>query len=81
MWPAFAVGLLVDPILIGGDAAGALLEAAFFQIIVVAVLAPLGGLALRRARPDLPRIVAADYAGAALLVAVTAALLAANLAG
>jgi hypothetical protein len=44
------------------------------------VPAPLVGTALRWRRPDLPRVVANDYAGAALLLALTVALLAAGLA-
>jgi hypothetical protein len=51
-----------------------LLLAGFFNIVVVAVLAPIGGRLVRRRRPDLPRMVASNYAGTALLVTVLVAL-------
>jgi hypothetical protein len=83
-WPAFAVLTVVDGILLvelpfysGGpeNLAGGLLVAAFANILVVAVVAPLlGRWWLRRRRPDLPRMVASDYAGAGALGAVTALL-------
>ncbi len=87
-WPAFAVLTAVDALLIarlpfrgdGADAWGALLLAGFFNLIVVAVAAPLLGVLVRRRRRDLPGVVARDYAGTALLVAVTCALLAGGLA-
>jgi hypothetical protein len=83
-WPAFCVLTVADAIVLAllpfyGDGPGgvvpALLLAAFFNIVAVAVLAPLGGRLLRRRRRDLPRMVAANYAGTALVVAVFAALL------
>jgi len=64
----------------GPDRVNALLWATFAQcavitalivpahILVQGVLAPLGGHLLRRMRPDLPRVVASDYAGAGLVV-------------
>src|SRR5436305_1485730 len=86
-WPAFAVLTAVDAVLIarlpfrgdGADALGAVLLAGFFNLLVVAVLAPLGGLLLRTRRRDLPSVVARDYAGTALLVAVTCGLVAGGL--
>lgn len=51
---------------------GALLLASFLNLVAVAALAPLVGMALRRMRPDLPRVVARDYAGVALVLLVTA---------
>ncbi len=87
-WPAFGVLTAVDALLLallpfrgdGADAWGALLLAGFFNLLVVAVAAPLLGLLVRRRRRDLPLVVARDYAGTALLVAVTCALLAGGLA-
>jgi hypothetical protein len=89
MWPAFLVLTLVDGVLLvvlppyeGGPPAvfpGVIL-ALFLNLLVVAVVAPLTGLAVRRRRPDLPRFVAADYAGAALLVGLSAVLVVAGLA-
>ncbi len=84
-WPAFVVLTLVDGVLLtvqppysGGPPAvfpGVLL-AAFLNLLAVAVVAPLLGLLVRRRmRPDLPRAIAADYAGAWLLVSITAVIL------
>lgn len=52
----------------------------FLNLLAVAALGRLGGLWLRRRRPDLPREVAEDRAGSALLLTVTAAVLVAGLA-
>jgi microcompartment protein CcmK/EutM len=89
MWPAFLVLTLVDGVLFvvlppyeGGPPAvfpGVIL-ALFVNLLAVAVLAPLAGLAVRRRRPDLPRFVAADYAGAGLLAGIALVLVAAGLA-
>jgi hypothetical protein len=87
-WPAFLVLTVVDAVLLarlpfrgdGADAAGAALLAGFFNLLVVAVAAPLAGVLVRLRRRDLPGVVARDYAGTALLVAVTCGLLAGGLA-
>jgi hypothetical protein len=88
-WPAFIVLTLVDGVLLAklpqwGDGPpgvfpGVLL-AAFANLLAVAVVAPFVGWLVRRRRPDLPRFVASDYAGAWLLVAITAAIFAGGLA-
>ncbi|MDX6697787.1 MAG: hypothetical protein QOE65_1184 [Solirubrobacteraceae bacterium] len=78
MWPAFGAFTLLDGLLIharplDGDATGllpALILAAVFNLIAVAVLGRMGGWVLRRRRRDLPAIVAHDYAGTACLFAV-----------
>ncbi|HEX8208158.1 MAG TPA: hypothetical protein VF587_18995 [Solirubrobacteraceae bacterium] len=84
LWPAFWGLTLLDALLLGelpiaGDGGTdfipALLLSGFFNLVAVAVVAPLAGLALRRRRRDLPRIIAFDRAGTALLLCVTAALL------
>jgi hypothetical protein len=89
LWPAFFGLTAVDGALIAllppyegtpRGAIGGVLLAGFANLAVVAVLAPAAGHLLRRRRPDLPRVVANDYAGAALLVALCAGLLAAGLA-
>ena len=49
----------------------ALLLAAFLNLVAVAALAPLVGMAWRRARPQLPAIVARDRAGVVLVLLVT----------
>jgi hypothetical protein len=87
-WPAFALLTPLDAVLLTelpfyargpGSLVGGLLLATFANLLAVAVVAPLAGLRLRRARPDLPRLVAADYAGAAALCAVTLGFLAGGL--
>src|SRR5205823_4460406 len=83
MWPAYAALTIVDaallhelPIATDGIAVvPAVLLAGFLNLLVVAVAAPLSGRLVRRRRPDLPRAVAADYAGAALLAPVAGGLL------
>lgn len=86
-WPLFAVlvpleALLLERLPVSGDGPGgyipAFLLAGFANLFVVAALAPPGGWLLRRRRPDLPRPIAKDYAGSALLVALAAGLLTAG---
>jgi hypothetical protein len=87
-WPAFGLLTVLDAVLIarlpfhgdGPDAWGAVLLAGFFNLVAVGVLAPLAGFAVRRRRGDLPMVVARDYAGTGLLVAVTCALVGGGLA-
>ena len=88
-WPAFVVLTLFDGVLLtvlppySGGPPGVfpgVLLAAFLNLLAVAVVAPLLGLLVRRARPDLPRLIAADYAGAWLLVGITLAILGGGLA-
>jgi hypothetical protein len=86
-WPAFAALTVVDGLLLaelpftgdGTDVFGGILLAGFLNLVTVALLAPLAGRALRARRPDLPRLIASDYAGTALLVGVTALLVAGGL--
>jgi hypothetical protein len=86
-WPAFGALTVVDAVLVtslpfqgdGPDTAGALLLAGFFNLVAVAVAAPFTGMLVRRARPDLPRLIARDYAGTALLAVVTLGILAGGL--
>ena len=87
-WPAFLALTLVDGIVLAvlppydggppGVYPGVLL-AGFLNLLVIAVAAPAVGRLLRRRRPDLPRMVAADYAGAWLLSAIAVLLVAAGL--
>lgn len=83
MWPAFVVLTAVDAVLLhelpvageGTAPVAGLLLSGFLNLLVVAVAAPLAGrLVVRRRRPDLPAVVATDYAGAALVVAVAVVL-------
>jgi hypothetical protein len=79
-WPLFALLTVGDALLLGRlpiagdggtDLVPALLLAFFFNLLAVALVAPLASLRLRRRRRDLPRVIADDYAGAALLGVVT----------
>ena len=87
-WPTFLVLTVVDAVLLvrlpfqgtGADLFGALIVAGFFNVLTLALLAPLGAFVLRRRRRDLPFLIARDYAGTALLVSVFAALLVGGLA-
>src|SRR5690242_10244183 len=85
MWPAFMLALVVDTVLlralpIAGDSApdvfAAALLAFFFNLVVVAVGAPLAGRLVRRRWPALPKVVADDRAGTFMIAGVTAVLLA-----
>jgi hypothetical protein len=75
-WPAFTALTVLEAVLLNalpvwgdgpGSFAGGLLLAGCLNLIVVAVLAPMFGMLLRRRRRDLPRAIAADYAGTVLL--------------
>jgi hypothetical protein len=86
--PLLAVLVVGDALLIhyrplSGDGRAhpmaALLLASFLNLVAVAALAPFLAMALRRARPDLPVVVARDRAGVALVLLVTAGLLAGGL--
>src|SRR3954469_14795192 len=86
-WPAFRALTAVAPVLVarlpfqgeGTDAMGAFLVAGFFNLLAVALLAPVFGWLLRKRRRDLPFLIARDYAGAVLLVVITCGLLAGGL--
>jgi hypothetical protein len=83
MWPAFVLLTVADALLLhalpiatdGIDLVPAALLSGFANLLLVAVVAPLTGRLVRRRRPDLPKAVAADYAGATLLIAVTGVVL------
>ena len=87
LWPAFVVLTLLEMGLlhwlpIAGEGSRwipALLLAGCLNVGAIAVVGGLGGVALRRTRRDLPKVVADDYAGLAGLGIVAAALLAAGL--
>jgi 4-amino-4-deoxy-L-arabinose transferase-like glycosyltransferase len=87
-WPAFVVLTLVDGILLvllppydgaPENVFPGVVLAGFANLLAVAVVAPAVGALVRRARPDLPRLIASNYAGGWLLAAITAVLLAAGL--
>jgi hypothetical protein len=87
LWPMFIALIVVDAV-IGhalppqGDTeslvAAALLACVLNLLAVVLCTRPAGAV-LRRFRPDLPRVVARDYAGRGLIVAVAASLTAVGL--
>jgi hypothetical protein len=88
LWPVFVVLVAVDAVVghalpPSGDAesfVGAALAGLVLSLLAVLFLSrPLGAL-LRRSRPDLPRVVARNYAGTAAVVMVSAVLLAAGIA-
>jgi hypothetical protein len=87
-WPLFALLTATDAVLMlvlpfhgdGPDGLGAVLLAGFYNLALVGLAAPVVGALLRRRRPDLPRLVANDYAGTWLLVVGTAGLVAAGIA-
>jgi hypothetical protein len=70
--------VLVHALPLSGDRAsfvGALLLGAMLNLIALAAIAPAAGMLVRRLRPDLPVVVARNYAGTALVALITAALL------
>src|SRR4051812_10611788 len=84
MWPCFPVALLFDAVLlhwlpISGDVApdlfAAVLLAFFFNLVAVAVGAPLLGRLVRRRWRGLPKVVADDRAGTALVAGIAAVVL------
>src|SRR5258706_8863263 len=88
-WPTFAVLLVADAILlhvlpIAGESQPGLVPAfllsGFFNLVVVAALAPLVGARLRRRRPGMPKVVAEDRAGTWLLLGLAVVLAAAGVA-
>ena len=88
LWPAFVAltvleGIALEVLPISGDGPGGVvpgvLLAGFANLLAVATIAPLAGRRLRRQRPDLPRIIADNYAGTALLCAIAAGILALGL--
>ncbi|MDP8967223.1 MAG: hypothetical protein M3N04_01340 [Actinomycetota bacterium] len=87
LWPAFVVVTVVEIGLlhwlpIAGEGTGfvaGLLLAGCLNVIAIAVLGNLGGSVLRRVRPDLPKVVAENYAGLGALGLVGTAFLVAGL--
>jgi hypothetical protein len=88
-WPTFLALTLGDAIVLvllpfydpgPGGLIPALLVAGFANLIGITVVAPALGHVVRARRPDLPRVVARDYAGTLLLVCFTALALGGGLA-
>ncbi len=85
LWPVFVLATLFDAFLLGWlpiagdggtDFVPALLLGFFFNLLAVAVVAPFAAMLLRRRRPDLPKVIASDRAGTALVAFVTLAFVA-----
>ncbi len=88
LWPSFIVLTLVDAVIVhdlplSGDTGlslvGAWLFSSVLTLLGIAFLSGVLGRVVRRLRPDMPRIVARNYAGAFITVAVSCALLAGGL--
>lgn len=87
LWPTFVVATLAETLLlhlqpVQGEATGWVggsIAVGCLNLIGVALVGGLGGRALRRRRPDMPRVVADNYAGTAVLACVAAGLLVAGL--
>ena len=87
LWPSFAVLSVADAAIIhalppAGDGAtwvGGWLIGFVLNLLAVAFLGRPGGRIVRRLRRDMPVVVARNYAGAVMTLAVTGALLAAGL--
>ncbi len=74
-WPTFAAAVAGEALLLhllpvsdGTGLVGGVLLAGFLNLGLVAGAAPVTAIAVRRRRPDLPRVVARDYAATALIV-------------
>jgi hypothetical protein len=87
LWPAFAAATVADaaighglPLTGEGEAlAAAVVVGLVLNLVAIVVLSwPLGAL-VRRARPDMPTIVARDYAGTIAVMAIAVLLLAGGL--
>ena|SRR5437588_4207002 len=83
LWPVFALATATDAVLehlrppvgdVQSVPSAALVGLVLNLLAVLLLSRPLGGL-LRRARADLPRVVARNYAGTAAVLAVTAVLI------
>jgi hypothetical protein len=87
LWPAFVAMTAVDGVLghfrpAGGDTeslAAAALAGLFFNLLAVLLLSRPLGAVLRRFRGDLPPVVARNYAGTSVVMAVSASILAVGL--
>jgi hypothetical protein len=88
MWPAFValtvadglIGHTLPPVGESQSFMGALLVGCFLNLIGVVLLTRPLSIAIRRSHPELPVVVARDYAGRAIVLMVTVALVAAGLA-
>jgi hypothetical protein len=83
MWPSFVVLTLLDGAIahwlpLAGDSQSAVagwLIGFVLSLAGIVVLAPAFGFVLRRVRSDMPKVVARDYAGTGVIMAITATFL------
>jgi hypothetical protein len=89
LWPAFFGLTVLDGLVIWKlppyegappGLVGGMLLAGFANLALIALVAPLVGRRLRRVRQDLPRLIAIDYAGTALVGMLAVLVVAAGLA-
>ena len=88
LWPSFVVLTLADAVIVHalpltGDSAslvGSWLLSVVVSLLAIIALASPIGFAVRRLRPDMPRLVARNYAGAVITLTVSIVLLTAGLA-
>ncbi len=86
LWPLFLLAIVSEMALlhwlpVQGDATGwvgGLLAAGCLNLIGVVIVGGAGGIWLRRRRPDMPKVVADNYAGTAALGIVAVALVVAG---
>ncbi len=88
LWPSFFVLTITDAVIVhdlplSGDSGlslvGAWLFAAVISLLGIAFLGGLLGRLVRRFRPDMPRVVARNYAGALITLATSFVLLSGGL--
>lgn len=88
LWPVFVAMIAVDGVVghalpLAGDSesiAGAAIGGLVLNVLAVLLLSRPVGALLRRVRPDLPSVVARNYAGTFVVLAVSAILLSAGVA-
>jgi hypothetical protein len=87
MWPSFIaltvldglIGSALPPSGEGWNFVGAALFGCFANLVAIVALSVPLRFAIRRVRPDLPKVVAMDYAGTTVMAAISAVLLAAGI--
>jgi len=84
LWPTFAIAVAVDALIVharpflgdGQSIVGGVLAGMILNLLGVVLLSGVAGMLLRRVRPDMPSAVARNYGGTAVVVLVSAGLLA-----
>lgn len=84
LWPTFVIAVAVDAAIVHarpflGDSqsvVGGVLAGMIINLLAVVLLSGLAGLLVHRLRPDMPAAIARNYGGTAVVVLVSAGLLA-----